>query len=371
MSKEKQCQRQPKKVCYPKRFTKSRDKLSVFHYPRNNVLVSSTREFSKNPIIKAHLSKDSKLKIILNSILAKDKYDAPWFLSNIMAEAHQIFNSDSISDKIHQINSRIGALEDINHELIGMGYNALKDFKFVSSVYSMINSESCTIRNVNQNAGYEVDALMEQQKKDIAYANEFKARRSWPRIFTYVTTIAGSLGVTMAAFASQLRQAVENMAGANKFALIAGSGAAVLSVVAFSTGKLLDFFVNREIKIIIRNTDERIKEILRWRDGEVNKRLAFIRFKVIELEAKCRYLNDVKKEVPNLAVAIDQGNWEQINRWVDSSINKVLSDKKEKTRFRFLDRVSSGMVERANAEISGLDGNPTPQTRRDKGSKKK
>jgi hypothetical protein len=211
---------------------------------------------------------------------------------------------------------------------------------------------------------------MDQQKKDIEYANEFKTKRSWPRVFTYLTTISGSLGVTMAAFASELRTMVESVAGANKVALVLGTGAAVLSAAAFTTGKLLDFFVNRGIKKTIEDTNDNIKDILKWRDGEVNKRLAFIRFKVIELEAKCRYLNDVKKEIPHLAVAIDQGNWEQINTWVDLSIRQILSEKKERPFFKF-NHVSSQMVDRAKAEIDGLDGNPTPQTKRDNKKRRK
>jgi hypothetical protein len=358
-------------VLYPKRFTSKRDKLNIFHYRKDRVLISRIREFNKNSVIRGHLKDDSKLKIILNSIVAKDKYDAPWFLLNLVEEAHQIFNSDNLSEQIKKIDARISALEDINHELIGMGYNALKDFKFVSTVYSMINSELFTIRDVDKKLAYEAEALMSQQKKDIEYANEFKTKRSWPRIVTYVTAISGSMGVTMAAFASELRTMVESMAGANKYALVVGTGAAVLSAVSFATGKLLDFFVNREIKGIVQNTHQSIMKLLKERDNEVSKRLAFIRLMLIKLEAQCRYLNDVKKEEPKLAVAIDKGDWNKVNKQIYSSTIKILLEKGERFPLKFMNRPSATMVENAIAEIRGLDGNPAPEIKKDINKRKK
>jgi hypothetical protein len=349
----------PRRLRYTRKFS-ANDRRSVFQKNANDVLLSVYTKCEENQVISKLIDDDTKLKIILNSIIAKDKYDAPWFISNIMAEAHQVFNCDSIPNALKEINARICGLETINHELIGMGYNALKDFKFVSTVYSMIMSELYTIKDIRESADCEIDVLKKQQSKDITYANEFLSKKSWPRIMTYLSAISASLGVTTAAFASNLRDVVEKVAGSSNVAMVLGTGAFVVSTVLFITGKLMDFFVNRRIRKIMNAVNDKIKSIMGWEEGEVNKRLAFIRFKVIELEAKCRYINDVKKEAPAIARAIDKGDWEQINAWVDGAIQQEMFKAAEKAPLKRLgDFVSARMSTRASVEIGGLDGNTT------------
>jgi hypothetical protein len=349
----------PGKIVYSKRLG-SKDRRSVFQKNANDVLLGVYTRCEENQTIREQIDRDTKLKIILNSIIAKDRYDAPWFISSIMAEAHQAFNCDSIPDALKEMDARIDGLETINHEIIGMGYNALKDFKFVSTVYSMIMSELYTIKDIRENADHEIRTLTDQQQKDISYANEFLSKKSWPRIMTYVSTISASLGVTTAAFASNLKDIIGQIAGSSNVAMVLGTGAFVVSTALFATGHLIDFFVNRSIRKIMDTTDGKTRGIMRWEEGEVNKRLAFIRFKVIELEAKCRYLNDVKKEAPDIARAIDDGDWERINAWVDAAIQQDVSKAGGKPPFRRLaDFVSNRMSIRARAEISGLDGNTT------------
>jgi|GEM_PF-6542085 len=360
----------PRRIRYTRKFS-AKDRRNVFQKNANDVLVGVYTQCEENQTIRDLIDKDTKLKIILNSIIAKDRYDAPWFISNIMAEAHQVFNCDSIPDALTEIDARIDGLETINHELIGMGYNALKDFKFVSTVYSMIMSELYTICDIRESADYEIDTLKKQQSKDIAYANEFLSKKSWPRIMTYVSAISASLGVTTAAFASNLKDVIGQIAGSSNVAMVLGTGTFVVSTVLFTTGKLIDFFVNRGIRKIMDSVDGKMKGIMRWEEGEVNKRLAFIRLKVIELEAKCRYLNDVKKEAPDIARAIDRGDWEKINAWVDEAIQQSISKADEKAPFKRLeDFVSSRMSARAKAEIEGFDGNTTLRKQEPDGNKK-
>lgn len=333
-------------------------RLSPFQKKPNEVLIEVYKKCEANEAITKLIDNDPKLKIILNSIMAKDKYDAPWFISNIMAEAHQIFNCDNISETIKEIDARIDSLEAINHELIGMGYNALKDFKFVSTVYSMILSDLYTIRDITANVDNEIRKITEQEDKDIGYSNEFLSKKSWPRIMTYVSTITASLGITMAAFASNLKEIIGQIAGSSNVAMVVGTGAFVASTALFATGKLTDFFVNRSIRKIMAKVDARIKSMMKWQELEINKRLEFIRIKVVELEVKCRYFNDVKKEVPSSVVhAIDNGEWDKINEWVDGTIQDILSESKEKpSPKQTVDYVSGRMAGRAKAEIGALDG---------------
>jgi hypothetical protein len=333
------------------------NKLGPFQKKPNEVLIEVYNRCEQNETIRALIDGDPKLKIHLNSIIAKDKYDAPWFTTSIIPEAHQLFNCDDIPQTIREIDARIDALEAINHELIGMGYNALKDFKFVSTVYSMILSELYTIKDITATADTELRMIAGQQEKAIGYANEFLSKRSWPRIMTYVSTITASLGVTMAAFASNLKQLVENVAGSSNVAMVVGTGAFVLSTVLFATGKLTDFFVNRSIRNIMAKADRKAKSILRWQEAEINWRLFFLRNKVIEIGAKCRYFNDVKKEAPEIAKAIDDGDWGKINRWVDEAIQQGSSKTAETPVLSTIaDIASVSMARRARAEIGGLDG---------------
>jgi len=252
-------------------------------------------------------------------------------------------------------------MEAINHELMGAGYNALKDFKYVSTIYSMIGSELFTIRSINENAAFETKMVLDQQKKDLAYANTFKTSKSWPRIMTYLSTTCAAMGVTTAAFASSLKTAVEGIVGTSNVAMAVGTGAFILSTTLFATGQLIDFFVNRGIRKMIDRANSKAKEIMEWRDREVNKRLMFLRVKSLELQAKYRYYNGLKKEEPAMAQAAEEGDWEEINKWVDEAINRILKDGRKEVLSSYSGYVSSKMVERASAEVGGLDGNPSPE----------
>ncbi|MCX6773837.1 MAG: hypothetical protein NTY68_02450 [Candidatus Micrarchaeota archaeon] len=355
---------EPKRVMYTRKFTK-KERLNIFHGKADDHLVEMGKKCADNQMLQNLFAADPKLKIIFNSIIGKDKQDPPWFTSNIVAEAYQMFNSDNISDCIREIDARIDALEEINYELMGMGYNALKDFKYVSTIYSMINSQLFTIRDVNQSALCKTRIVTDQQKKDIDYTNTFKTSKSWPRIMTYLSSTCAALGVTTAAFASSLRTAIEGVVGNSNMAMALGTGAFVVSTTLFATGQLIDFFVNRSIKSIIDRADKKMTKIMKERDDEVNKRLKFLRVKSLELQAHYRYYNGVKKEEPAIADAAEREDWDAVDKWMDEAISGILANEGEKVPFGYSSYISSKLVERATAEVGGLDGNPSPSIHQD------